>query len=136
MSWVFIFRFSGEPLTIAYCSPLKRTQDRRVTLAQNKLFLCRCDRCMDPTELGSGLSTLKCPKCKADSVLPESFEAEEPKWECRSCQNFSTSDKNVQMLLAALNKDTADEPVKNLEKWLANVRQQRLGANHALVMGL
>ena len=125
---------SGEALTISYCSPMKRTQDRRTTLSKNKLFLCGCDRCKDPTEFGSGLSTLKCPKCKTDSVLPNSFlEEEDPKWECRSCGNFSTSDKNVQKLLAALAKDTGDEPVKNLEKWLANVRQQRLGDNHAMV---
>ena len=79
----------GEPLTITYCSALKPTQDRRATLRQSKLFWCLCERCRDPTEFGSHLSTLKCPKCKQDSVLPFSFvsPASESvgnlKWECQ-----------------------------------------------------
>jgi len=124
----------GDPVTIAYCSALKGTQDRRSTLLKNKLFECACARCSDPTEFGSHLSTLKCPKCKKDTVLPI-----DSRWECsekENCGKFSTTDANVRKLLSAINKDNGDEPVKNLEKWLANVKHQRLGENHALVLDM
>ena len=32
------------------------------------LLICKCKRCRDPTELGSYMSALKCPKCDVEAV--------------------------------------------------------------------
>jgi uncharacterized Zn finger protein (UPF0148 family) len=54
----------GEEITVTYCSPLLGTPVRREKLQRNKFFVCQCQRCEDPTELGSNMSSLLCPKCK------------------------------------------------------------------------
>ena len=53
----------GEELTITYCPPLLSTAARREKLLRSKFFSCKCDRCSnDPTEMGTHLGSLLCPK--------------------------------------------------------------------------
>ena len=40
----------------------RTTRDRRLHLKYSKYFDCSCRRCSDPTELGTFLSSIKCPK--------------------------------------------------------------------------
>ena len=50
----------------------------------NKFFLCNCERCLDPTELGSHTSSLRCaPPCDG-AVLPKDPVAESG-WACAKC---------------------------------------------------
>lgn len=51
---------AGEHLAIMYTHMLWGTQMRLEHLMTNKYFTCKCQRCMDPTELGTHLSSLKC----------------------------------------------------------------------------
>ena len=44
------------------CCILRTTRDRRLHLKFSKYFDCSCRRCSDPTELGTFLSSIKCPK--------------------------------------------------------------------------
>ena len=54
---------AGEQITNQYMKPDKPTVLRRPFLQSKWFFDCNCQRCMDPTELGSHLSSLKCQVC-------------------------------------------------------------------------
>ncbi len=88
---------SGEELTITYCSPLLGTPARQEKLKRNKFFTCSCLRCSDPTEFGSHMSSLKCPKCKGGLLTLQSGTA----YRCNGCKFNTTrekSDKFVQSI--------------------------------------
>ena len=87
----------GEPITITYCSLLCNTQYRLKKLQDSKFFTCQCHLCHDPTEKGTFLSGVVCPKCKG-ILLPESFYLAEPVWKCNKC-SFSTSHLKVTKLV-------------------------------------
>ena len=126
----------GTPITITYCSTISGTQERRSKLAQTKLFSCTCHRCSDPSEFGSYLSALKCPKCQSPTVLPDSFLDDETAWRCGDCP-FKTTSHNVNKMIGALRKKVdAKESKDNLEKTLIQMLDQRLPRNHFLVLDL
>ncbi|KAK9883474.1 hypothetical protein WA026_001650 [Henosepilachna vigintioctopunctata] len=52
----------NHPITLSYAYTLQNTLKRREHLLENKFFDCYCKRCSDPTELGTYLSALICPK--------------------------------------------------------------------------
>lgn len=53
----------GEKLYTVYTYTLNGTSTRQAALKSSKYFTCRCPRCLDPTELGTHFSSLKCQKC-------------------------------------------------------------------------
>lgn len=50
----------GDRITISYTDSLWGTINRREHLAFTKYFYCECKRCVDPTELSTYYSSLKC----------------------------------------------------------------------------
>lgn len=50
----------GEHIATCYSNILWGTQLRRQQLIDTKYFDCQCERCVDPTELGSHFSSLRC----------------------------------------------------------------------------
>lgn len=69
----------------------QNTALRRKRLKQEKHFKCECLRCKDPYELGSNMSTIKCPKCKFHTMtmvdsLSDTLSAEQHNWKCKNCQ--------------------------------------------------
>lgn len=46
----------GEQIFNSYTKILWGTNQRRIHLCYSKNFLCKCDRCVDPTEFGNVLS--------------------------------------------------------------------------------
>lgn len=54
---------AGKELHSSYTYSMWPTLVRREFLKESKYFDCCCERCKDPTELGTHLSTLKCQKC-------------------------------------------------------------------------
>lgn len=67
-----------------YGRALDPTLTRQAMLLENKFFSCGCERCRDPSELGSHTSTLRCsPPCDG-LVLPTSPLAQAP-WTCSKC---------------------------------------------------
>ena len=64
---------------------------------RNRLESCNCERCRDPTEFGSYLSAMKCPKCPADKnspMLPENPTDPDSVWV-----------RNLCLFLALMNSD-------------------------------
>ena len=77
---------AGQEITNQYMKADKPTIIRRPFLRQKWFFDCFCPRCSDPTELGSHLSSLVCPKTKCDgSVVPSHPLDYNSSWSCLSC---------------------------------------------------
>ena len=79
----------GEEISNSYLgTDFQPTEARRSYLRENWYFDCRCLRCLDPTECGSHLSSLVCPKPKCgqpvSSTNPLSNSAE---WMCSFCSH-------------------------------------------------
>lgn len=53
----------GEEITTRYVSSFECQPKRQNKLWNNWKFLCQCKRCMDPTDLGTYFSAVKCKKC-------------------------------------------------------------------------
>ena len=64
----------GNKITASYTQPLWKTSNRREHLKMSKCFWCRCERCCDPTELGTGLSTLICNDCGGNCLANDPLE--------------------------------------------------------------
>jgi hypothetical protein len=109
-------------------------------LKETKFFDCCCPRCCDPTELGSHLSSLACPRCSGrnytvpeDPLNPASF------WKCQGekCGNRIGSDQ-VNQLLACLQRK-ADElnydDFQGLEIFI-ETWSSLLHPNHSLLFGI
>lgn len=62
---------AGQQLQHSYTYTLDGTSQRQFHLKTGKYFTCKCDRCSDPTELGTNFSTLKCNSCNDGWLLPE-----------------------------------------------------------------
>jgi len=76
----------GEQIFNSYTKFLWGTQQRRVHLAYSKNFLCRCERCLDATELGSFISAVKCVKPECDgTMLPVDPVVIKSPWQCKTC---------------------------------------------------
>ena len=56
----------GEHISIMYSDPMWGTGNRHQHLYETKYFHCKCSRCLDPTEMGTEFSSLKCPSCTID----------------------------------------------------------------------
>ena len=91
------FIAKGESITITYCNALTNTEMRLSKLKKSKFFICKCDLCLDPTENGTFMSAVVCPKCKGN-LLPESFHLSDPVWKCDKCQFTSTHEKVTKLI--------------------------------------
>ncbi|XP_015519883.1 SET domain-containing protein SmydA-8 [Neodiprion lecontei] len=86
----------GEHLSTIYTHALWATRSRREHLLATKYFSCRCQRCADPTELGTYLGTLVCP-CGPGLVLPRDPLDSETEWFCNACPGILTSMEVMQL---------------------------------------
>lgn len=72
----------GAMLTYCYTNPLLGTDERRQSLMIGKYFYCKCNRCMDPTELGSHMSSLRCRSCSKGYIVRTATS-----WQCQECSS-------------------------------------------------
>ncbi|XP_015588876.1 protein msta [Cephus cinctus] len=84
----------GDHITICYTDPLWGVTNRRHHLMQTKYFNCACERCKDPTEMGTMFNAVKCTKgdCKG-YMLPPTFISNDnslPNYLCNKCTNSVT----------------------------------------------
>lgn len=102
---------AGDQLNLCYTHSLSPTLVRREFLLQSKFFACDCQRCSDPTELGTHLSTLKCSKCDNGVLLPKNSVDNESVWTCteKNC-GFTTTSNAVCKILGLVQSeiDTLD----------------------------
>lgn len=89
----------GAPLTNTYAPTLWGTQARAVHLASSKLFTCRCERCIDPLELGSHISSVTCRNCKEGLLVPPAGSC--GTWQCQACGTSTSAGSVAAMVRAA-----------------------------------
>jgi hypothetical protein len=66
---------------------------RQLLLQKTKHFSCRCARCADPTEFGTGLASLACRECEVGEVLPADPVDLGTDWVCADCGREVLSSK-------------------------------------------
>ncbi|XP_057320206.1 SET domain-containing protein SmydA-8-like [Microplitis mediator] len=86
----------GQHISTTYTHVLWSTRARREHLLATKYFACHCERCKDPTELKSHMSTLKC-TCGSGLVLPKDPLDLDTEWSCNSCPGTLTSAEVLQL---------------------------------------
>lgn len=98
---------------------------------EGKYFHCKCQRCLDPTELGTNLSSIKCTKCEDGMlVCMESSN----NWKCNSCND----DQNIDDLMAMARSEILEQEVTSvpmLEELIAKY-SKLLNPNHYLVVDM
>jgi len=93
----------GEEIVINYVTFILGTIMRNTKLQKNWYFKCACQRCSDPTEFGSHLSSLRCPKCDEGYMTQIAPLDPESPWKC-SIHNFLYTKENVENLIVDLKK--------------------------------
>ncbi|XP_060518859.1 SET domain-containing protein SmydA-8-like [Cylas formicarius] len=58
-------------------------------LRRTKHFVCKCDRCEDPTEFGTYMGAVLCKQC-GGSVIPVNPHKANSRWRCQQCKRFVT----------------------------------------------
>lgn len=113
---------------------LQRTLARQKHLKEGKYFDCTCRRCLDPTELGTYMSSLKCVKCKTGMVSPN---LKMEKWECGTCnQGFSSSLMQESVNQAESKLEEADKTdTRVLEKLLKQL-SFTLSPTHSILLDI
>ncbi|XP_046990280.1 SET domain-containing protein SmydA-8 [Schistocerca americana] len=95
---------AGGELFTSYTHSLDPTMVRREMLSRGKFFECCCERCKDPTELGTNLSTLKCSKCDNGVLLSADPLEPSAQWRCTRCE-FCTRGEAVRRVLQLISNE-------------------------------
>nr|XP_016945453.1 SET domain-containing protein SmydA-8 isoform X1 [Drosophila suzukii] len=88
----------GQPLHHSYTYTLDGTAQRQKHLKQGKFFSCKCDRCLDPTELGTHFSSLKCGQCAEGYQVPREPTELDTSFNCGSCGSITANSEAMAML--------------------------------------
>ncbi|XP_075223000.1 SET domain-containing protein SmydA-8-like isoform X2 [Lycorma delicatula] len=125
---------AGQSITYNYTNILHNTITRREHLLETKYFLCSCERCKDPTELGTHLSSLLCSRCHKGFVVPNN---EKDNWKCLQCSHeftkglINTTLHHIQYIIDDLNKNC----MKDIENMLTKL-SYNLAPNHSFIIDL
>jgi len=100
---------AGDEFTISYISTLQGNIKRKRKLKEKWFFDCACDRCSDPSEMGSNVSTLLCKICCSPDAFVVSLGARDPvsPWGCVKCR-----------------KETSAEQIEDVENKVASEMQK------------
>ena len=131
---------AGEEITISYIELLATTVSRQHSLLTSKLFVCQCERCVDPRERGSLASGVKCSSClkKDPQSLGTLLPSPDPDlWTCSHCP-IKVNTVQIQNLIFAIQTnmesllETSVE-VEQLERMLAKYSRVLQPGNAMLV---
>ena len=120
-----------------YGRALDPTLTRQSMLLENKFFSCRCDRCLDPSELGSHTSSLRCaPPCDG-AVMPKDSVTESSSWGCSKC-GLEREASEVSELLAGITVDMERLDRNNLKavRQVVNKYSDKLHKNNGVMVEL
>ncbi|KAM7345963.1 SET and MYND domain containing, arthropod-specific, member 7 [Cochliomyia hominivorax] len=90
---------AGEIIYNSFTNPLMGTIQRQHHLRMTRHYECICCRCLDPTELGTHMSSIKCKQCNEGYAI-----FSHSKWICQQCE--STLDPiQIQKLLTQVSEE-------------------------------
>merc|ERR1712223_1868137 len=129
----------GEEIFKQYVNPLETTNMRREKLKSGWYFDCKCERCRDPTELGSLVSATRCLRCNGEGIiLPDNpISSEKVIWRCDRCPHSSTGeavDKLVDYFLSKIGDPRIGNSVSEMEEILE--KGAKLLSHHHYVLTL
>ncbi|TMW49774.1 hypothetical protein DOY81_005131 [Sarcophaga bullata] len=98
----------GEHLKIMYSNMLWATQMRHEHLMITKHFVCSCERCTDPTELGTNFNALRCvgdvnKQCEGVQLPKDPLDSKTD-WLCNKCP-MVISGEEVRYLLTQMTEE-------------------------------
>ncbi|CAH2067206.1 unnamed protein product, partial [Iphiclides podalirius] len=107
----------GSEIFTCYTGLMWGTPARRIHLHKTKHFLCKCERCADPTERGTLLAALKCfaAECPG-SLLPIEPLKSSSAWRCLDC-GLRVPCENICTLQSALGSLMGSLDFENLFYW-------------------
>lgn len=86
----------GGIINVTYTQSLKSTIERRAHLRFSKCFDCGCERCVDPTEMGTFCGAIVCFKCKTGKQVSTDPLDGRAMWKCSQCGHEITG-KQVEL---------------------------------------
>lgn len=105
---------AGEIITLSYEYLLIGTLKRRDRLYNGKFFWCKCERCADPTELGTFMSAVNCPECEEGLILSTDPLDQDAIWNCSFC-SYLLNGKDMVILLDKINEELEVIQAENIE---------------------
>lgn len=111
----------GQEIFTRYISSTIGNVRRRQDIRRYWFFDCECDRCRDPTEMGTLMSALRCLSCDSGFLLPVDGLDYESDWACDGCS------KTVKF-------KTVDEVLATIEKQVRNVISRRKKLSYSLML--
>lgn len=124
----------GHIITYNNAIVMLSTRERREQLQKTKHILCECQRCVDPTELGTNIGSIKCTNC--NSGYYRICECCEFSWTCQDCKHKVSSEKLENLLEEAkvsLMKHNDAQNLTKLQEWMIEY-SKKLSRNHWLVL--
>jgi len=84
---------AGTKIVLNYANdPMSSTIKRFYDLKGTRFGVCRCERCMDPTELGTFTNGIRCFQCQEGILRPNNCRRLiETKWICNKCPCWKNS---------------------------------------------
>ena len=125
----------GEQLSITYSDPMWGTSIRQVHLQETKFFQCKCARCIDPCELNTDFSSIKCSACQNGYYTPLQPLNSRSDWECNICKDVTPS-KSVLMITKAIGEVVVQIEKNSVESCLNFIKRhsQNIHPNHYFLM--
>lgn len=139
---------ADEHLTTTYSHILWSTQLRQQHLKDSKYFTCTCERCKDPTELGTNFSTLKCLGSEEGPCngfqLPTNPISPDTEWACNKCP-ITISSEQVSFITGKINEEiestfasapppkVVEDVIDKLSQFLHPTHYHMFTLKHALV---
>ena len=106
----------NTPIKFNYVRSLDTTWSRQINLLDNKFFTCGCERCLDPAELGSNISSMRCLQGDCGgTVQPSNPLSMKQHWTCSSCNSIVKAE-DVRSILKELQRETAGLNSNNLKE--------------------
>jgi len=125
----------GDILSIPYTYLFNAfgTHKRQELLQEDGEFVCKCNRCLDPTELNSFCSALMCSSCKTGKVLPLDPLDINSNWKCIDCEKLVKSEQIGVQLDDLMSKLEQCETVSDMEKYIVENQGVTIHRNHWLI---
>lgn len=130
---------AGEVLSTTYTQTFWDTLSRREHLKSVKCFDCDCQRCTDPTELGTYMGAVRCMRCTTPQnfrngpyILSENPLDSSSCWKCKNCGHEMTA-KQIKSGNDNLKEELSRPGVKTvegLEKFLEKYGAYGAGVLH------
>ena len=126
---------TGEEISTRYVLPSMEQPTRLEYIKKVWDFICRCDRCQSPSELGSMFSGLKCGQCLQGYCLPGRAGELQCDWRCEECGGETPHQEVGAVLARCRALVTKVAGVEDAETLLTSL-QHHLHPNHGLCVQL